>query len=266
MDKINYKNHPQGDFPVSVETFDRIQQQIEFLQQLGCAWGNSYLVVAPTSSTDGVVMLDGELLPLRRNTSGPYVIIAELAESIEANGNTYSRAIVKRVAVRIASATTQRSWNYGDLQKQNPQRLAVAEMQNWVSDAIKNALPQGLIVMWSGTTVPYGWTLCDGQNGTPDLRDRFIVGAGRNYNIGATGGEDKHKLLANEMPVHAHSYTQKVEANDNWKSGGTTSPNNATTWHNQQGGTYYTGEAGGNFAHENRPPYYALAYIMRKTT
>ena len=46
----------------------------------------------------------------------------------------------------------------------------------------------GMIMMFSGTTAPTGWVICDGQNNTPDLRDRFIVGSGDNYNVGATGG------------------------------------------------------------------------------
>jgi len=53
-------------------------------------------------------------------------------------------------------------------------------------------LPSGLIVMWSGslTAVPEGWTLCDGLNGTPDLRDRFIVGTGNSEQPGGTGGNN----------------------------------------------------------------------------
>ncbi|MGJ0848633.1 hypothetical protein ACR77J_18340, partial [Tissierella praeacuta] len=54
--------------------------------------------------------------------------------------------------------------------------------------AIGSGVPKGAILMWSGSiaNIPEGWALCDGNNGTPDLRDRFIVGAGRAYSIGAT--------------------------------------------------------------------------------
>ena len=55
---------------------------------------------------------------------------------------------------------------------------------------INSPFPSGGIVMWSGSvaSIPSGWLLCDGTNGTPDLRNRFIVGAGSTYAVGATGG------------------------------------------------------------------------------
>ena len=53
-----------------------------------------------------------------------------------------------------------------------------------------SGVPKGAIIMWSGTvaTIPDGFSLCDGSNGTPDLRNRFVIGAGSNYAVGATGG------------------------------------------------------------------------------
>lgn len=65
---------------------------------------------------------------------------------------------------------------------------------------------KGIIVMWSGSqsNIPSGWVLCDGNNGTPDLRNRFIVGAGSVYSINSTGGEATHTLSVAEMPSHNH--------------------------------------------------------------
>lgn len=123
-------------------------------------------------------------------------------------------------------------------------------------------IPVGGIIMWSGATnaVPDGWALCDGGthegHPTPDLRNRFVVGVGSSYTNGQIGGEATHVLTTTEMPSHSHSLTTKsttegyaaVEASHGyWKN--TTSDS--------------TGNAGGNGAHENRPPFYALAYIMR---
>lgn len=53
-------------------------------------------------------------------------------------------------------------------------------------------IPSGLISLWHGieSMIPTGWALCNGENGTPDLRDRFIVGAGNTYTVGDTGGEN----------------------------------------------------------------------------
>ena len=126
--------------------------------------------------------------------------------------------------------------------------------------------------MWSGRIdqIPAGWALCNGSNGTPNLTDRFIVGAGYNYWVGATGGANSVALNVNQIPAHRHWYTGDdwlSYANDNgydstsesvWVGGydaGSTQYGDARVWK--------TSATGGNEAHENRPPYYALAFIMR---
>lgn len=70
-------------------------------------------------------------------------------------------------------------------------------------------VPQGVIVMWSGTlaSIPAGWALCDGNNGTPDLRDRFILGVAAGEAPGATGGSHTKKLTEGELPGHTHTFT-----------------------------------------------------------
>ncbi len=67
-------------------------------------------------------------------------------------------------------------------------------------------VPTGAIMMWSGaiSAIPSGWALCDGQNGTPDLRNRFIVGAGSSYNVGNTGGANTVTLSTSHIPSHRH--------------------------------------------------------------
>lgn len=70
----------------------------------------------------------------------------------------------------------------------------------------KYLVPAGIITMWSGSSnnIPTGWALCNGQNGTPDLRDKFLVGAGNTYQVGATGGNASHTITTDEMPSHTH--------------------------------------------------------------
>lgn len=72
---------------------------------------------------------------------------------------------------------------------------------------IPPGVPVGGIILWSGllTDIPDGWALCNGLNGTPDLRDRFVVGAGTSYNPGGTGGANTVALSINEIPSHAHA-------------------------------------------------------------
>ncbi|MEQ8363361.1 MAG: hypothetical protein RH948_10870 [Cyclobacteriaceae bacterium] len=138
-----------------------------------------------------------------------------------------------------------------------------------------NALvPSGVIVMWSGSTasVPAGWALCNGANGTPNLMDRFIVGAGSAYGVGNTGGASTVTLNVNQIPSHTHTYTDVFysEANafrppgafavavpGNIGSGGSDSDNTG------YGVTRTSNATGSNQSHENLPPYYSLAYIMK---
>ena len=140
----------------------------------------------------------------------------------------------------------------------------------------------GIIVMWSGTinSIPSGWNLCDGTNGTPDLRDRFIVGVGSTYTVGATGGSSTVTLTSAQLPSHTHTgstnnagnHTHTVSApsmNKYYSNAGgyAIQAYGSQTYTTDTGGahehTLTINSTGGGAAHENRPPYYALAYIMK---
>jgi len=137
-------------------------------------------------------------------------------------------------------------------------------------------VPSGGIIMWSGavSAIPSGWVLCNGSNGTPDLRSRFIVGASgdgsnnvtfdantgavsSNYSVGVTGGSVAHQLTEAEMPSHSHVYT-RTSAPSNGQDQAGSGSGDAVNQSNQN-----TSSRGSNDYHENRPPYYALAYIMK---
>lgn len=72
-----------------------------------------------------------------------------------------------------------------------------------------NVVPYGCILMWSGAiaNIPLGWALCDGRNGTPDLRDRFILGVAASEEPGATGGAHNKTLAVGNLPAHKHTFT-----------------------------------------------------------
>ncbi len=138
--------------------------------------------------------------------------------------------------------------------------------------------PVGSIILWSGSVskIPDGWALCDGKtyNGckTPDLRNRFVVGAGSNYSVGATGGADTVTLSADQMPKHSHwfagdDHVAYVGAYNGYQctKEATTYGYDAASSSSGNGAIYVTSDTGGGGPdpHENRPPYFALCYIMR---
>jgi microcystin-dependent protein len=213
----------------------------------------------------------------------------------------------------------------------------------FVTAGLAGLVPSGVITLWSGSTasIPSGWVLCNGSNSTPDLRDRFVVGAGTTYAVNATGGANTVTLDATMIPAHTHTVsatgtTGGQSANHTHTFSGTTSGQSNTHAHSASvsdpghqhsddafanfdgaqtlanggipiGGTRLTGVAttgisvsignanadhshtysgttstvsadhnhtvtvsgttgngtGGGLAHENRPPYFALAYIMK---
>ncbi|MEO9964876.1 MAG: hypothetical protein ABJF11_03755 [Reichenbachiella sp.] len=161
--------------------------------------------------------------------------------------------------------------------------------ENYELNASGNGpVPKGGIIMWSGSIneIPYGWVLCNGSNGTPDLTDRFIVGAGDNYSIGNTGGD---ALITNqEMVKHNHGFGTLKTATDGshrheirmgrydssyedaseedlapFQTGGYIlfkTNNDGIHSHDILGST---ADTGGTSIQENRPPYFALAFIMK---
>ena len=83
-------------------------------------------------------------------------------------------------------------------------------VNNLVVDGAFNMIPRGCVVAWNNPNIPKGWALCNGQNGTPDLRGRFILGTGQgeglsNRPFNEKGGEENHLLNDNEIPEHSHA-------------------------------------------------------------
>tara|TARA_B100000131_G_scaffold308791_1_gene338535 strand:- start:18 stop:1049 length:1032 start_codon:yes stop_codon:yes gene_type:complete len=124
---------------------------------------------------------------------------------------------------------------------------------------------QGMIIMWNSTvaTIPTGFVLCDGSNGTPDLRGRFVVGHHPNnndYDINDTGGSESVTLTVAQMPSHKHDTT--FDNKKYFPGGGSTSISFGGAG-GYPADTFSMSNEGGGQSHENRPPYYALCYIMK---
>ena len=145
----------------------------------------------------------------------------------------------------------------------------------------------GMIIMYTGSSAPTGWAICNGQNGTPDLRDRFVIGAGNSYSVNATGGEATKTLGTANLPSHTHTsgtlsatggnhvhqYIDQyvvinagyrpwpANNNDCQQRNVDTSGTGAHT-HTISGNT---GDQGGSMGQSFSilPPYYALMFIMK---
>lgn len=138
-------------------------------------------------------------------------------------------------------------------------------------------LPSGTIVLWSGSigSIPAGWVLCNGNNGTPDLRNRFIVGAGSTYAVDATGGSAdaivvSHTHTATSVvtdPGHRHGIGVGVTQLQAGNNASQFQPNTFTDLSDfaNTGITVATtnASAGVSGTNANLPPYYALCYIMK---
>ena len=164
------------------------------------------------------------------------------------------------------------------------------------SDSSSN-VPKGTILPWYGSSdsVPNGYAICDGRNGTPDLRGRFLVGVdGSTYKLGSKGGEATHKLVGAELPsqnvdlkgwLPIGFYRHYFEDKKRWNEAlGRTSavefskginknvdfyvPVESHLNSNKWGKLYYSSitsalKLGNDQPHENRPPYFAVQYIMK---
>ncbi len=156
----------------------------------------------------------------------------------------------------------------------NTQVATTQFVQNIVSNA--STVPSGAILLWSGSvaSIPAGWFLCDGTNSTPDLRDRFIVGAGSTYNPAATGGSANaivvsHTHTATSVvtdPGHNHTYNAPSGFDDGGFSGSVVDNIISATTGSATTGIAVTttiASAGASGTNANLPPYFALAYIMK---
>ena len=152
-----------------------------------------------------------------------------------------------------------------------------AGMYSWIVDYVANigasaGVPSGIICMWSGlaTNIPTGWYLCDGTNNTPDLRNRFVVGATGSYSPGSTGGTTSFSvsgstgattLTVDQMPSHTHNVGSMLvhlySGEEGYASGSVNTRISSATGGSQS--HVHSISATGSTI----PPYYALCFIMK---
>lgn len=151
------------------------------------------------------------------------------------------------------------------------------------------SIPTGGIIMWSGSivSIPTGWALCNGQNGTPNLQDRFVIGAGSAYAVSVTGGSKDAIVVSHTHTISGSVDTKTIKGH--FYLGGNNQSSDGTIFKPQintgarpgldyNSGSQYKQEmdvshnhtfsatsatTGSDGTNANLPPYYALAYIMK---
>ncbi|MDJ0713962.1 MAG: hypothetical protein QNJ54_07055 [Prochloraceae cyanobacterium] len=239
---------------------------IAISMERGASFSNGYVnIEMPTSDIPGANVYNGE--PRSANADGVILNGWEALYAVHALGGNES-AVSYRIVVYQQAFSAPSNWllvavvNSDD----NTIKLGTGVIISAKSSSDRgSSLPSGTILMWSGqvSNIPDGWALCNGQNSTPDLRDRFIVAAGNSYQPQQKGGQATVTLRINQIPSHNHT-------NGNFKyllqSTGTSTYHGASDNTPGEPNLLKMGEmrtSGGDGAHENRPPYYALCFIMK---
>ncbi len=232
----------------------------------------------PITNSQLTITLNAGQAPLFPNPAPPDEFYATLTDAAtqtnveivlvtQVSGNVFTIA----PGGRGQDGTTAQSWLAEDIISQ---RAVAAEYRQW-----QGIVPIGGIIMWSGaaTAIPENWALCNGSGGTPNLQDRFVIGAGDMYAVGETGGAANATLSIANLPPHSHVAVVNDEghfhsialgeatvglANGSAAiSTSTTGPSDTNP--NVTGITVTTENTGSGAAVAILPPYYALCFIMR---
>lgn len=299
MDKINFINQ-HNNFPVSTYTYDLVQNMVHLAGKLASLGGQNYILsgctVAGNIASEGLIVINGEILPFKGGEVKNKVTIQVVYESDHYADVTYREAYIHRTA--IFSDTGEYDWS--DFAQVYSNELLQKHIE-----AIKGDAP-GTVKMWAGlvSRIPAGYMLCDGTpllieeypelyknlelsfggDATsfrlPNLKNKFIVGFDvdkEDYNkIGNTGGLETVTLTKEQMPEHDHT-TNSVYDKLSARAADTASPGTAGSVDARSPDTEYNiagmtpeewlqskmKKEGGNKPHENRPPYFVLAYIIK---
>lgn len=289
---MNRQNFEAKDrFPLSTQSLTFMQDMIMAVSRLALIGGENYILSGCERNgshvADGIVVIRGEVMPLKGGIAVDTIAVIEEAVAVSADGMDFDNARVKRYA-QFASGTGDNYYAWSGFRPlaTNTRLEEVKATTGYVDERItgiqQQLVPAGAIVMWSGNsmTVPQGWILCDGRmipgtnTRTPDLRGRFVVGynpSDSEYGIvGNKGGNKQIALKEENTPSHRH--LNGLANSKNWgfeEQGALYKPSKSAIINTQNGATFYQGYTsrdGEGRPFDNRPPYYVLAFIMKIDT
>jgi hypothetical protein len=227
---------------------------------------------APSGINNAIRELMAQLKDMQSGTDGDGFTVG--------GAFTCSGAAVFSSTVSLGATATATTQSAGD----NSTKVATTAY------VATNAIPSGGIIIWSGSSsaIPSGWYLCNGSNGTPDLRNRFVVGAGSTYAVGNTGGtadaavvSHTHTGSTNSAGSHRHGLNANVGGSlavlgaATARIAGISNTPTGQSFVTSYSGTdimeevanhdhsFTTGSSGSSGTNANLPPYYALCYIMK---
>lgn len=283
-----------------------LDANFDYVLDLGNATGELDCAKINQLSLATCLLANSVIIQLQQDISDNSTAIGEVAQDLTESQTTLQTSInnlitlinnqnatIANLTSQLATLTAGFNSLSGTVDSFNSRLLSVEGRLTTLEDAIAN----GIIVIWSGAIVdiPSGWQLANGINGTPDLRNRFIIAAGNTYTVNSVGGSSTHthsitgttggtSLTINQMPSHNHGVNDPGHQHFMF-AGDNNRPSNQFIENSNNGNegpvpTSVSGTnisiqfAGANEAHDhsfsattattsNIPPYYALAYIMR---
>jgi Microcystin-dependent protein len=292
MNSCKYTGWPSRNFPIATGGLDFIQNQILLAADYAKAAGGNYILsgctVNGTNVSSGVLVLNGEIIDFKGGTVQTKIRITEEKSDVTAGSVTYTGAYTKRYAEFGSNVGDVDTFTWANVTAfpTNKFLLENSATKDELEALQSLVMPKGGIIMWSGAIadIPGGFALCNGQTVnnvvTPNLSGRFIIGFDeasnnlpanstdltQNYaTIGNTGGKSNVTLTTAQIP----NLTVDIPG----QTGGDNDDHNNTTQF--AGGDKSPGQEGFSFtktlnvntgggnAHENRPPYYVLAFIMK---
>jgi hypothetical protein len=223
----------------------------------------------------GLPLAGGQLFTYQAGSSTPLVTYADSSGLIP-----NSNPIVLGTSGRLANELWLTSGYTYKLVLEDSSNNVIATYDNiygilGTTSVTGTSLPSGCIIMWSGAigSIPSGFYLCDGTNGTPNLRDRFIVGAGNAYSVAQTGGSTDAIVVTHTHTATVtdpgHFHLESVSQTGGGTIGVSQNTNTGSTAATTQTQNSFTGvsvtnaSTGSSGTNANLPPYYALAYIMK---